>query len=50
MKSMGAVESDSVNQLGIKAKDKLLKACERASETREQILHGRNKTECACQA
>ena len=36
-----------------KAKDKLQKACERASETRERTLHtpvGRNKTECAWQA
>ena len=34
-----AVESDSVKS-AIKAKDKLHKACERASETREQTLHG----------
>ena len=36
-----------------KAQDKLQKACERASETRERTLHtpvGRNKTECAWQA
>ena len=33
MKRMGAVESDSV---------KVHKACERASETCEQILHGQN--------
>ena len=35
------------------AQDKLQKACERASETRERTLHtpvGRNKTECAMQA
>ena len=36
---MGAVESDSVKSAK-KAKDKLCKACERASETREQTLHG----------
>ena len=37
----------------MKAKDKLQKACERASEICERILHtpvGRNKTECAWQA
>ena len=36
-----------------KAKDKLHKACERASEIRKRTLHtlvGRNKTECAWQA
>ena len=38
MKRMRAVESDSVRS-GRKAKDKLHKACERASETREQTLH-----------
>ena len=38
MKRMGAVESDSV-KLARKAKDKLHKACERASETRERTLH-----------
>ena len=38
MKSMGAVESDSVKSAR-KAKDKLQKACERASETRERTLH-----------
>ena len=36
---MGAVESDSVKSAR-KAKDKLHKACERASETRERTLHG----------
>ena len=35
---MGAAESDSVKSAK-KAKDKLHKACERASETREQTLH-----------
>ena len=35
MKHMGAVESDSVKSAR-KAKDKLHKACERASETHEQ--------------
>ena len=39
MKCMGAVESDSVKSAR-KAKDKLDKACERASETCEQTLHG----------
>ena len=42
MKIMGAVESDSVKSAS-KAKDNLPKACERASETRERTLHGRNK-------
>ena len=40
-------------KLARKAQDKLQKACERASETRERTLHtpvGRNKTECAWQA
>ena len=35
---MSAVESDSV-KLAKKAKDKLHKACERASETHERTLH-----------
>ena len=35
---MGAVESDSVKSAR-KAKDKLHKACERASETRERTFH-----------
>ena len=48
MKRMRAVESDSVKSAR-KAKDKLHKACERASEIRERTLH-RNKTECAWQA
>ena len=39
---MGAVESDSVKSAR-KAKDKLHKACERASETREQTLHGQEQ-------
>ena len=38
MKHMRAVESDSVKSAR-KAKDKLHKACERASETRERTLH-----------
>ena len=38
MKRMRSVESDSVKSAR-KAKDKLHKACERASETRERILH-----------
>ena len=37
MKRVGAVESDSVKSA---SKDKLYKACERASETRERTLHG----------
>ena len=42
MKRMGAVESDSVKSAR-KAKDKLHKACERASETRERTLHGQEQ-------
>ena len=38
VKRMRAVESDTVKSTR-KAKDKLHKACERASETREQTLH-----------
>ena len=38
MKRMRAVESDSVKSTR-KAKDKLHKACERASEIREQTWH-----------
>ena len=38
MKHMRAVESDSVKSAR-KAKDKLHKACERASENRERPLH-----------
>ena len=38
MKHMRAVESDSVKSAR-KAKDKLHKACERTSETREPTLH-----------
>ena len=38
MKHMGAVESDSVKS-AVKAKDKLHKTYERASETRERTLH-----------
>ena len=49
MKRMRAVESDSVKSAR-KAKDKLHKACERASETRERTMHGQNKTEYAWQA
>ena len=39
---MGAIESDSVKSAR-KAKDKLHKACERASETHEQTLHGQEQ-------
>ena len=39
MKRVGAVESESVKSAR-KVKDKLHKACERASETRERTLHG----------
>ena len=39
---MGAVESESVESAR-KAKDKLHKACERASETREQTLYGQEQ-------
>ena len=42
MKCMGAVESDSVKSAR-KAKDKLHKACERASETCERTLHGQEQ-------
>ena len=42
MKRMGTVESDSVKSAR-KAKGKLYKACERASETREQTLHGQKQ-------
>ena len=42
MKRMGAVESESVKSAR-KAKDKLHKACERASETRERTLHGQEQ-------
>ena len=42
MKRMGAVESDSVESAR-KAKDKLHKAYERASETRERTLHGQEQ-------
>ena len=45
---MGAVESDSVNSAR-KAKDKLHKACERASELVSELCMGGNKTECAWQ-
>ena len=40
MKRMGAVESDSVKSA---RKDKLQKACETVSETREQTLHGQEQ-------
>ena len=42
MKHMGAVESDCVKSAR-KAKDKLHKDCERASETRERTLHGQEQ-------
>ena len=49
MKRMRAVESDSMKSTR-KAKDKLLKACERASQFVSKLCIGRNKTECAWQA
>ena len=49
MKRMEAVESENVKSAR-KAKDKLYKACQRASETRERTLHGQEQTECAWQA
>ena len=42
MKRMGVIESDSVKSAR-KAEDKLHKACERASETREQTLQGQEQ-------
>ena len=42
MKRMGAVESESVKSAR-KAKDKLHKACKRASETCERTLHGQEQ-------
>ena len=42
MKRMGAVKSEGVKSAR-KAKDKLHKACERASETRERTLHGQEQ-------
>ena len=42
MKRMGAVESESVKPAR-KAKGKLHKACERASETHERTLHGQKQ-------
>ena len=42
MKRVGAVEWESVKSAR-KAKDKLHKACERASETRERTLHGQEQ-------
>ena len=42
MKRMGAVESDSVKSAR-KDKDKMHKACERASETRKRTLHGQEQ-------
>ena len=42
MERMGAVESDRVKSLR-KTKDKLHKACEKASETRERALHGQQQ-------
>jgi len=40
--SVGVIESDSV-KLARRAEDKLHKACERASETRERTLHGQEQ-------
>ena len=42
MERMRAVESDSVKSVR-KAKEKLHKACERASETHERALHGQEQ-------
>ena len=42
MKRMRVVESDTVKSAR-KAKDKLQKACERASETRERTLNGQEQ-------
>ena len=42
MKRVGAIKSESVKSAR-KAKDKLHKACERASETRERTLHGQEQ-------
>ena len=42
MQRVGAVESESVKSAG-KVKDKLHKACERVSETRERTLHGQEQ-------
>ena len=44
---MGAVESDSVKSAR-KAKDKLHKACQRVSETRERTLHGQEVAIITC--
>ena len=43
MKRVRAVEADSVKSVR-KAKDKLHKACERASEIRERTLHRQEQT------
>ena len=47
MKRMRSVESDSVKS-ATKAKDKLHKACERASETRERTLYIRESVDSLC--
>ena len=47
MKRMGTVESDSVKSAR-KAKGKLHKACERASETHERTLHGQEVATITC--
>ena len=49
MKRMRAVESDCVKSAR-KAKDKLHKACERASEICERTLHRQEQNECAWEA
>ena len=50
MKRIGAVESDSMKSAR-KAKDKLHKACERASEIHERTLDGQEQNKlCALQA
>ena len=46
MKCMRAVESDCVKSAR-KAKDKLHRACERASEIFERTLHRQEQNECA---
>ena len=48
MKRTKAVGSDSVKSAR-KAKDKLHKACQRASKLVSKLCIGRNKTECAWQ-
>ena len=49
MKRMRVVESDCVKSAR-KAKDKLHKACERASKSCERTLHRQEQNECAWDA